>query len=138
VLEAAQFGVPAVCFRHATGMESFIGAGCGAVIEERTATAAAAVIGQLAQSSQLRKEYGAAAKEKVHQNYIPAVQMPLILSKIHSIGMDPGVSIILPNYNHEKFLNQRIDSILNQSYQDFELLILDDNSTDGSSKIIEP
>lgn len=46
------------------------------------------------------------------------------------------VSIILPNYNHAKFLQQRIDSILNQSYQDFELIVLDDFSTDISRDIL--
>lgn len=47
------------------------------------------------------------------------------------------VSIILPNYNHAPYLKERIDSILNQSYQDFELIILDDNSADNSREVIE-
>ena len=50
---------------------------------------------------------------------------------------EPLVSIILPNFNHAKFLKQRIESILNQSCQDFELIILDDNSSDGSLEIID-
>ncbi|GGE44353.1 glycosyltransferase involved in cell wall biosynthesis [Pedobacter psychrotolerans] len=49
----------------------------------------------------------------------------------------PKVSIIVPNYNHAPYLSQRIDSILNQTYQDFELIILDDYSTDDSREIIE-
>lgn len=47
------------------------------------------------------------------------------------------VSVIVPNYNHEKFLQQRIDSILEQTYQNFELIILDDCSTDDSRAVIE-
>ncbi|MDR2955151.1 MAG: glycosyltransferase [Prevotella sp.] len=47
------------------------------------------------------------------------------------------VSVILPNYNHAPFLKQRIESILNQTHQDFELIILDDNSSDNSKEIIE-
>ncbi|MDH6309754.1 glycosyltransferase involved in cell wall biosynthesis [Dysgonomonas sp. PFB1-18] len=47
------------------------------------------------------------------------------------------ISIILPNYNHAPFLNERIDSILNQTFQDFELIILDDKSPDNSKEIIE-
>ncbi len=47
------------------------------------------------------------------------------------------VSVIIPSYNHEKYLQHRIDSVLNQSYQDFELIILDDKSKDNSKKIIE-
>lgn len=46
------------------------------------------------------------------------------------------VSIILPNYNYEHFLPQRIESILGQSYTDFELIILDDCSPDNSLEII--
>lgn len=49
----------------------------------------------------------------------------------------PIVSVIVPNYNHAPFLRQRIDSILNQSYQDFELIVIDDCSTDGSREVIE-
>ncbi|MDR1707138.1 MAG: glycosyltransferase [Prevotella sp.] len=47
------------------------------------------------------------------------------------------VSVILPTYNHAPYLKQRIDSILNQTYQDFELIILDDCSPDNSREIIE-
>lgn len=49
----------------------------------------------------------------------------------------PKVSIILPNYNHEKFINERMDSILKQTFTDFELIILDDASTDNSLQVIE-
>ena len=48
----------------------------------------------------------------------------------------PMVSVIVPNYNHSKFLEKRIDSILNQTYQDFELILLDDKSTDNSVDIL--
>lgn len=46
------------------------------------------------------------------------------------------VSVIIPNYNHERFLQQRIESILNQSYKDFEMILLDDCSTDNSVDIL--
>ncbi|MEO8795742.1 MAG: glycosyltransferase [Daejeonella sp.] len=49
----------------------------------------------------------------------------------------PKISVIIPNYNHAPFLRQRIDSVLSQTFQDFELIILDDNSTDNSKEIIE-
>ena len=49
----------------------------------------------------------------------------------------PQVSVIIPNYNHAVYLQQRIDSILNQTYTDFEVIILDDCSTDNSRQIIE-
>lgn len=49
----------------------------------------------------------------------------------------PIVSVIVPNYNHATYLPQRIDSILSQSYQNFEIIILDDCSTDNSRDVIE-
>lgn len=49
---------------------------------------------------------------------------------------NPLVSVIVPNYNHEKFLEQRINSILNQTFQDFELILIDDKSTDNSLTIL--
>ena len=49
----------------------------------------------------------------------------------------PFVSIIIPNYKHAPFLKQRIDSVLEQTFQDFELIILDDCSLDNSKEIIE-
>jgi glycosyltransferase involved in cell wall biosynthesis len=48
----------------------------------------------------------------------------------------PSVSIILPSYNHALFLQDRLDSILNQTYQDWEAIIIDDNSTDNSVAFI--
>lgn len=48
----------------------------------------------------------------------------------------PTVSVIVPNYNHAPYLKQRIDSVLNQEYQDFELILLDDCSTDNSRDIL--
>lgn len=48
----------------------------------------------------------------------------------------PVISVIVPNYNHSKYLNQRIDSILSQTYQDFEIILLDDFSTDDSLKVL--
>lgn len=47
------------------------------------------------------------------------------------------VSVVIPNYNYEKYIVERIDSVLFQSYPIFELIILDDNSSDNSVKVIE-
>lgn len=49
---------------------------------------------------------------------------------------EPRVTAIVPNYNHARFLRQRIDSILGQSYQNVEVLLLDDCSSDDSRSVI--
>lgn len=48
----------------------------------------------------------------------------------------PTVSVIVPNYNHEKYLVKRLESILNQTFQDFEIILLDDCSPDNSKEIL--
>lgn len=48
----------------------------------------------------------------------------------------PKVSVILTSFNHEKYLSEAIDSVLNQSFSNFELIIWDDASTDSSWSII--
>lgn len=49
----------------------------------------------------------------------------------------PLVSLLMPAYNCEKFIKQAIDTILNQTYVNFELLIADDGSKDGTKTIID-
>lgn len=51
--------------------------------------------------------------------------------------MSPIVTVIVPNYNHEIFLQQRLESIFNQTFQDFEVIIFDDASTDKSLEVLE-
>lgn len=52
------------------------------------------------------------------------------------MGKQPLVSVIIPCYNGEKFINEAIESVLNQTYQNWELIIVDDGSMDNSKKII--
>ncbi len=47
------------------------------------------------------------------------------------------ISVLIPNYNHAPYLQLRIDTILNQTFTDFEVIILDDCSTDNSRNVIE-
>lgn len=46
------------------------------------------------------------------------------------------ISVIIPNYNHSKYLEQRLESVFNQTYANFEVILLDDCSTDASRDIL--
>lgn len=48
----------------------------------------------------------------------------------------PLVSVIIPNYNHADYIKSRIDSVINQTYENIEVIILDDCSTDNSQDVI--
>ena len=52
------------------------------------------------------------------------------------IRNSPLVSIIVPSYNHESYLKQRIDSIIGQTFQEYEIILLDDCSVDNSATIL--
>lgn len=47
------------------------------------------------------------------------------------------ISVVMPNYNGHRFVEQAIDSVLNQTYQNFELIVVDDCSNDDSLSLIE-
>ncbi len=54
-----------------------------------------------------------------------------------SVDKTPVVSIILCTYNRESILMESIDSVLKQTYQDWELIIIDDGSTDGTKALLD-
>ena len=47
----------------------------------------------------------------------------------------PAIDIIIPNYNKAKYLNQCLDSIISQTYKNWKIYLVDDNSHDDSAKI---
>jgi glycosyltransferase involved in cell wall biosynthesis len=49
---------------------------------------------------------------------------------------DPKITVLMPVYNNEKFLRESVDSILNQTFKDFEFIIINDGSTDRTKKIL--
>jgi glycosyltransferase involved in cell wall biosynthesis len=53
------------------------------------------------------------------------------------VGRMPKISVIMPAYNHEKFVGEAIQSVLNQTFQDFELIIVDDGSQDKTLEQIK-
>src|SRR5262245_33239036 len=50
--------------------------------------------------------------------------------------MDPQVSVVIKSYNHAAYVGEAIQSILDQSFQDFEIVVTDDGSTDGTPDVI--
>ncbi|MDT9086493.1 glycosyltransferase, partial [Escherichia coli] len=51
-------------------------------------------------------------------------------------GSGPLLSVIIPAYNYGRFLKQTISSVLDQGYDDIEILVLDNASTDGTPDVV--
>lgn len=51
--------------------------------------------------------------------------------------MNPTVSVIIPAYNHEQFIGPAVESVLQQSWEDLELLVIDDGSIDGTGEVVQ-
>jgi len=50
--------------------------------------------------------------------------------------MTPKVSVVMPSFNHERFVRTAIESVLTSTFADLEVLVTDDGSSDDSAKII--
>lgn len=58
------------------------------------------------------------------------------MSRPESILMDPAVSIIIPTYNRADLIGETLQSVLGQTYQSFEIIVVDDGSRDGTEKVV--
>jgi LmbE family N-acetylglucosaminyl deacetylase/glycosyltransferase involved in cell wall biosynthesis len=135
-LEAAECGLPIICFEGAGGMNEFIETDAGFVVPYLDTNEAALAIEKLINNKQSCIEMGSIARSKLLNKYSTNLAVPEILNICHEVmGSSPMVSVIVPVYNHEKYLIERIESILNQSFRDFEIIILDDASTDFSYEV---
>ena len=137
-LEAAQCGVPVICFQDAGGMPEFVENDAGFVARFEDVDEVAEKIIFLDQHPEVIYEVGKQAKRKFEAHYHIDISAHKIFNLCRNTGqLAPAVSIIVPVYNCEKYLVQRLESILNQSFKDFEIIIIDDGSTDGSLEIAE-
>ena len=136
-MEAAQFGIPTVYFTGATGISEFcqMDAGVGVpAFDTETALQAFSLYHKLP----LRLEKaGAAARARLLDGYTSKKRILEIAVHARKIAdLRPLATVIVPAYNHEKFIRDRLDSILSQTIGDTDILVLDDCSTDGTAAVV--
>ncbi|QKC80799.1 glycosyltransferase [Mesorhizobium sp. NZP2077] len=138
VLEAASSELPVICFAGSGGAPEFVEDDAGMIVEWADPVAMADATLKLIRDKPLRTKLGKQASAKARRHFSTDRVFPRLLSTMRKVaGKPPAVSIIVPNYNYARYLHERMDSILGQSFQDFELIILDDASTDDSRSILD-
>jgi len=156
-LEAADCGLPIVCFDKVGGMPDFVQNDAGYVVPFDDIKGMAEKIIFLCAHKEEREQRGATARQRVRAHHDVAVAGEQIFRVIDQFARQksepisspgrmisrregpaaPKVSVIVPNYNHAPYLRQRLDSIIKQTFRDFELIVLDDASTDDSREIVQ-
>ncbi len=135
VLEAMDVGLPVIGFRDAGGFSDIVDEKTGILVPYLNTAAMAQEAISLLDDSQRRQLLGINASELIERKFNFTGYIYNLLSLL---GHDyKKVSVILPNYNYEKYLKLRINSILNQTYPVYEIIFLDDASTDNSIKCAE-
>ena len=136
-LEAAVACAPSVVFREAGSMASFVAPesepAAGMVVPITNEESYFRAVAELLDDEDVRARLAEAGHTRALASYTTDVCVPEILRTIQrAAGLRPRVSVIVPNYNCEPYLEQRLESIRAQTFKDTEFLLLDDNSTDGS------
>ncbi|HUU34986.1 MAG TPA: glycoside hydrolase family 99-like domain-containing protein, partial [Vicinamibacterales bacterium] len=136
-LEAAECAVPIVCFAGAGGMPAFVADDAGAVVPFADVEAMATEVAAMCRDEARRETLGRRAREKLLGRFTTKVTAPHLFSVSRAVaGRAPAVSVVVPNYNHARYLRERLDSIFAQTFRDIEVIVLDDASTDDSLAVV--
>ena len=144
VLEYSSAGLPVIASPVGTNPEHIIDGSTGFLADNATQWADKIV--RLIENPDLRKQMANAAKTqaaKFDSNIIGRKLSELIGGFINeNINIDsavdrPNVSICIPTYNRKEYLKETLDSILAQTYKNYEIVIVDDGSTDGTADMIK-
>ena len=137
VLEAAQFGIPALCFKGTSGIVDFIKSDAGITVDAFNVESAAATIAGLLKKPGSLREMGEHARKRLFSLYTSSKQCLSIYNAVRKcMNYKSSVSVVVPFYNHEQYVAERLQSILNQSIKDIQIILLDDASTDQTREII--
>lgn len=135
VMESLQVGVPVVGFDGAGGFTELLSAGGGRLVPMADVAALTDTIRELLGHEALARSVGDKGRALVEANHS---FRSYLFDLLDYVGASlPKVSVIVPNYNYAGYIESRISSILDQRVPFYELIVLDDASTDNSLEVIE-
>ena len=130
VLEAMQAGLPVVGFEGTGGCVGLLREGCGILAEQENAVAFGEAVASFLEHPENAQKAGRFGADLVAERFSFRHYVFDLLDLL-GLGLD-RISVIVPNYNYAHYLSERLNSILNQDYPLFEIIFLDDLSTDES------
>ena len=134
-LMAMDASLPVVGFEGIGGCSELLAAGCGKLVPAFEVNAYVSALEEILENRDLANRMGQIGQAQIRErfsfrNYI----FDLLKLLEHPL---PRVSVVVPNYNYARFLPDRIKTIADQEFPIYELIILDDCSSDDSVKVIE-
>lgn len=138
VMEAAQHSVPSICFGEATGITAFVQDDAGFIIPKIGAEESAKLILDLLNHRELVHQKGSVARSRLVAGYTSEAQCKKIYQVLkNNSDYKPSVTAVVPFYNQETFIESRVNSILDQSIKDIEIILMDDCSPDNTAAELE-
>jgi hypothetical protein len=135
IMEALDAHTPVVAFENAGGFEEVLRGGAGLLAPHGDVAAMAAEVLALLGNAQQRADMGVTGHQRVRDGF-SFRRYAFDLAALADPSLQ-RISVVVPNYNYARYLNQRIDSIAGQTTPLYEIIALDDASTDGSGAVLK-
>ena len=136
-LNAAQMLNPVACFYEAGGAPELFADGGGRALPFGDVEAMAEAVRAWLDDPERLAADATEGQRRVERGFTLRSGGPALLAHLRkTAGLRPEVSVIVPNYNYERYLPERLRTIADQSFQDFEVILLDDQSSDGSVGVL--
>ncbi len=135
VLEALDASVPVVAFENIGGSETILRRGCGVMVPQFDTHAYSLAVADLLGNPETAREMARTGHQIVAREF----EFRHYLYDLLTFAGEPlpRISVVVPNYNYARYLKGRLASIVGQSVPIYELIILDDCSTDNSVEIVQ-
>lgn len=135
VMDAMNVGLPVIGFEGAGGFSDIVKSDTGALVPYLDTIKMSNKIIEIIGDDNLMQMFATNSQSIIETKYNFSNYIYELLKLLgHKFAK---ISVIVPNYNYEKYLPQRIDSILRQTYPVYEIILLDDKSTDKSINVLK-
>ncbi|MEP0201374.1 MAG: glycoside hydrolase family 99-like domain-containing protein [Halioglobus sp.] len=135
ILQALEVATPVVAFDGAGGFTDILKQGCGLLAKPLDTSDFSELLNSLLENKQKLADIGSCGADliKTHYSFNRYLFDLLDMCNLEF----KRISVVIPNYNYASYFDSRLSSILDQSYPIFEVIVLDDCSSDNSIEVIE-